>query len=276
MAPIGDRIHELNRVTGLFSASIETYYVIIGSMKSGTTTLYNYLMQHPQIARNRWMKEPGFFSSDDEWRKGMGYYSRQYFPTRSRTVGALDGSTNYAKYPSFPNVPERMSRCGANFKFIYMMRNPLDRIESQMAHSATHEGKTYGPDLTLDDIEHELDVSRYATQLDRYHEAFDDPQIHLVRFEEFKSDPVAVVQDAFRFLDVDPGFEIAVRAPDNVRRKDGSASSVRLPDELKPAILDELAPELFRLQSFYDFPIAPWDLGLEFENVGGDDDRRYA
>jgi len=53
--------------------AIPRYLLLIGSMKAGTTTLFNYLAQHPGIAGAE-PKEPGFFAFDETFDQGRDWY----------------------------------------------------------------------------------------------------------------------------------------------------------------------------------------------------------
>ncbi len=71
--------------------------LIIGAMKSGTTSLFELLAQHPQISASA-EKEPSFFnrdSDDDEWRR----YTDLWRWDPSRHLIALEASTSYSKSP---------------------------------------------------------------------------------------------------------------------------------------------------------------------------------
>ena len=107
----------------------DAYAIIIGSMKCGTSSLYSYLAQHPEICPAA-SKEPEFFSEnqghgvkvekyEDLWNFGMSVH--RY---------ALEASTGYTKYPMEPNVAKNIRDYGIKPKFIYVIRNPFDRIQS--------------------------------------------------------------------------------------------------------------------------------------------------
>jgi hypothetical protein len=78
--------------------------VIIGAMKCGTTSLHTYLDCHPSISMSR-RKETNFFVHHQNWSKGLGWY-RSHFTEDKPVIG--ESSPNYARYPVFPGVPERM------------------------------------------------------------------------------------------------------------------------------------------------------------------------
>ena len=185
------------------------FCIILGAMKSGTTSLFRYLAQHPQIAPCR-EKEPAFFSHDYE--KGYdGYLSLWNKKDISNKI-LLEASTNYTKYPSFSvsseNMLDFLKKYDVSLQLIYIMRNPFDRIESQYTHSyARYTQKSM--EERLDPHGHLMNVSRYAMQLDQYYKKFDAKNILLLDFDQLLKDPQALLQKVCRFLEIDTDFEFS-------------------------------------------------------------------
>ncbi len=181
-----------------------TFGLIIGAMKSGTTSLFQLLAQHPQVSACR-VKEPDFFTAADGTHKNLEAYLRLWDWRPGAHRIALEASTSYSKAPWVSGVPGRIAACGPHeFRFIYMLRNPLDRISSQVRHSL-FEG--WGKPLDEGVPEDAIDYSRYAMQLDLYAECFPEGPFLLVTLEEFHSDPWAVLEKTCQFLALDPSFE---------------------------------------------------------------------
>jgi len=103
--------------------------IIIGAMKSGTSSLYEYLVQHPQICACS-VKEPEFFSDHQDHAVGAASYESLWDIAPNRHMWCLEGSTGYTKYPEEPSVPQNMHSYGLDPTFIYILRHPIDRIES--------------------------------------------------------------------------------------------------------------------------------------------------
>src|SRR5438552_358541 len=104
--------------------------MIVGAMKCGTTSLFSYLKQHPRIAGCE-TKEPDFFSI--HWSRGLDWYQGLWRPVQAGEI-ALEASTSYTKLPDHPEVVERMLSTPWTFKLIYVVRDPLERIESHYNH----------------------------------------------------------------------------------------------------------------------------------------------
>jgi hypothetical protein len=206
---------------------------------------------------------------------------------------------NYSKRLRFPDCAERIAQCGGvDFRFIYCMRNPIDRIESHVYHGL-HAGWTGTLDEGISD--HTLDVSRYAMQLDAYASRFGRDRIFLVVLEEFEEAPARVLGEVCEFVGVDPSFQfdepgaarnratdhhlehplwarmravtplrlLARAVPSGVRQRilRATGRSIETRRKLTPAerfqIVEALRPDLLRLRSEYGIDAdARWGIDL--------------
>lgn len=190
------------------------HVIIIGAMKSGTTTLFDILARHPAIAPAR-EKEPGFFAFEGVFARGWDWYEALYDVDPARHRYRLEASTDYAKAPFVTGVWERMTADPAvRVKLLYILRHPLRRIESHARYVQTT-GKEIGQQPSPK-ADHSLDaglspvnlaVSAYATQLDAFAEADRAGALHVLTLEELTADPAGTLAGVARFLDLDPaGF----------------------------------------------------------------------
>lgn len=202
---------------------IERFGLIIGAMKAGTTTLFDHLARHPEIA-GCFPKEPGFFAFDDNFAQGRAAYEALFSFDPARHKIALDASTDYAKFPHCGDVPARLAAFGGDFRLIYSLRNPLRRIESHaqhVQHKRREVGRVDSPraDHSLDAgvSPVSMDISRYALQLDQYKDYFDRGAVMITSVERLAADPKGVSRAACAHLGVDPDL-----LPDEVeKRNDG-------------------------------------------------------
>ena len=188
-----------------------SFALIIGAMKSGTTSLFGHLSQHPAICASR-VKEVGFFAFPEKWEMGADWYASffDYDPLKHRF--ALEASTDYTKRPYCHDVVARLRQlAGSQYRFIYIMRNPLRRIESHARHldrTKREIGRTFvtRTHVSLDDGISDvwIDLSRYAYQIQPYVEAFGRDSLYLVTLEQLRSDPAAIVSEIFTFLGLEP------------------------------------------------------------------------
>ncbi len=97
-------------------------------MKSGTTSLHSYLATHPQIFMSL-NKEPEYFAKQEVFKGEDWYLSLFRSAAGIQIVG--ESSTTYARLPYFPGVPDRIAKFNPEARFIYVMRDPVERSISQ-------------------------------------------------------------------------------------------------------------------------------------------------
>jgi|SRR5690242_3518862 len=103
------------------------HFLIIGAQRCGTTSLFEYLARHPDVAPPS-AKELHFF--DSEYHKGDAWY-RERFP--SLRNGFITGeATPY--YIFHPHTPTRVRDWNSKVKLIVLLRNPVDRAYSHYHH----------------------------------------------------------------------------------------------------------------------------------------------
>ena len=107
-------------------------FIIIGAMKSATSTLQEQLVLQPGIFMSS-PKEPNFFSDDDVYSNGLNWYSSLF---ENAKPGDLSGeaSTHYTKLPTYPETIKRLKESLPELRLIYVMRHPIDRLISHYIH----------------------------------------------------------------------------------------------------------------------------------------------
>src|SRR5262245_53871580 len=129
-------LFELRRVTRAPRAMPD--FILIGAQKSGTSSMFSYLRQHPQIVRPVF-KEPYYF--DRHYDRGLSWYGCN-FPARS-TIERLNDRHGRphlafeatATYVFDERVPGRIAADIETRKFIVLLRNPVDRAISAYWHA---------------------------------------------------------------------------------------------------------------------------------------------
>ena len=104
--------------------------IVIGAERCGTTSLHRYLGAHPEIFMAK-SKELDFFVTELSWRKGRGWYEKQ-FRNGSRVRG--ESSPSYTAYPVHEGVAERMAALVPDAKLVYLVRDPIERTLSGYHH----------------------------------------------------------------------------------------------------------------------------------------------
>ncbi|WP_129793641.1 sulfotransferase domain-containing protein [Sphingosinicella sp. CPCC 101087] len=177
--------------------------IVIGAMKSATSSLHHYLSLHPEIEMSR-TKELDFFVAEKNWERGIEWYKSNFVPGGIRG----ESSPNYTVYPEFDGVPERMHRIVPGAKLIYLVRDPIDRMISHYIHSVYMKREQRTPDEALSDLTAiYLKRSLYYSQIERYLSYYPLEQIMIVMTEELMRSRGATLRSIFAFLGVDHTFE---------------------------------------------------------------------
>ena len=203
-------------------------FLIIGAQKAGTSAIYAYLSQHPQVFASE-IKEPAFFAfegldlsfagPDDA--RALRYIVRdieryrELFRKAGSRARAGEASTMYLYAP---RAAERIRHYIPNAKLIAVLRDPVDRAYSAYRHLVRdgretvsfEEGLAAEPSRTAANwhpIFHYKQRGFYYAQLRRYFELFSREQIAVYTYDEFKAAPQALLKAMFAFLDVDPDFQ---------------------------------------------------------------------
>ncbi len=199
-------------------------FFIVGAAKAGTTSLWRYLLQHPEIymPSDIMFKEPAFFSNI-KGGNNLDQYKSLFSGVRNeRMIG--EASTAYL---TSPESPARIVTMIPDAKIIIMLRNPIDRAHSLYNWMACN---GYEP---IESFEEALKIEQsdrygntnflkfnpeyyynylyfysglYSQQIKRYLDLFNKKQIHFIIFENFKSDINNAIQEVYKFLNVDDTF----------------------------------------------------------------------
>jgi hypothetical protein len=149
-------------------------------------------------------KEPHFFSNDDTFHRGWARYEA-LFSGADGKVAIGEGSTGYTMQMIFPNASRRIAKHLPDAKLIYIVRNPVERIESHWRQLLGW-SNSLSFDAFLRRIPDAIDASCYWRQISAYREHFPDEQILVLFFEEFVKEPDVVLKRCFEFLGVDPAL----------------------------------------------------------------------
>jgi sulfotransferase family protein len=185
-------------------ASLPTFFVI-GASKCGTTSLHEYLAAHPEIAMSQ-RKEPECFVY--EWTERIHRY-RDLFPDAGAQVRG-ESSTGYSAYPWQPEVPDRIRATVPDARIVYVVRDPIPRTLSHYAQNMW-DGVPVRPFAELvsdpdDPMNMPVWASRYATQIERWLERFDDDRVLVLDQRALLQQRAATLRRIFTFLGVDPEF----------------------------------------------------------------------
>jgi len=191
---------------------------LIGVQKAATTSLFNWIAQHPEVSGPSSIKDYPFFIKDEFYKEGIGSLDRIYREegyTNERVV--MQGSVQYM---FFKKASERISEYNPNSKIIIVLRNPVERAISAyryfnkmnletltMKEAILEEEKrlhgTFQERCELTYVAHGL----YAKQLKEVFSFFPRDQILILFYEQVKNEPQNTVRRVFQFLNIAPDFQ---------------------------------------------------------------------
>ncbi len=180
-------------------------FLVIGAMKAGTTSLYHYLRDHPQVFMPE-TKEVNFFNPLRNWRRGVGWYADQ-FSAAPEDAGAIgEASTSYTKFPWIQGVPARIASVLGDVRLIYVVRHPVERMRSQYLHNLAT-GQEWRPiaEAFVQESMY-LNISRYAFQLDQFLPYVPRDRVLVLDSRDLRADRVPTLRRIFEFLEVEPNW----------------------------------------------------------------------
>ncbi|MGI9318797.1 MAG: sulfotransferase family protein [bacterium] len=188
-------MHERKRIPG---PCAHLDFVIIGAMKAGSTSLFEFLAEHPAVIVPS-SKEPHYFS--------MRYYLpslyyRSLFSSRASGQICGEASTSYSNVNRFPLCPERIAKDAPNARIIYMIRDPIDRILSNLRHLQLR-GYDTGIDSQAVRDPSLWNKSRYRDTIEAYLEFLPRARLFVADLRDLQKDD-EWLRRIVSFLELDP------------------------------------------------------------------------
>lgn len=193
--------------------------LIVGAAKSGTTSLHEYLKQHPDIFMSE-HKEPHFLINNEIGNKRIhkGIITKtdynQLFSTKEEYVYKGESSVMYLLFPKIviPNIKKYLGR---NTKIIIMLRNPIERAYSGYLHNIRYNPREIlsfeeAIEITEDrynEIEdmtpatRYLEIGLYYNQVKAFKENF--KHVHVILYDDYVKNIDLVLDTVFNFLNLD-------------------------------------------------------------------------
>jgi hypothetical protein len=179
-------------------------FVVIGAMKAGTVSLRHYLDEHPDvfITGGGTFGEPNFFIAEDNWPRGRGWYE-SLFDGAGRAAAIGECSPSYTMAPAFRGVPKRMAQVVPEARLVYVVRDPITRMQSMYMHQVSAGRERRRAEVALLDDRY-LGPSLYGFQLAAFLDHFDRNQVLVIASEELRDRPREALSAVFDHLAVDP------------------------------------------------------------------------
>ena len=218
-------------------------FMCLGAAKSGTTTLYDILRQHPDVYIPAF-KEPHFFDIPENYKNGIRWYEKNYFKNANQKIVA-DFTPSYF---FDKEAPKRIfESLGGKVKFVVILRNPVDRAYSHYLHSIRdeHENLSFIDSLIsekerLQTFEKEGDYlsylrnsyslqGQYGDMLERYLKYYSLENFLFIHFEEgFIEKRDQTIQKVLNFLQIKNDVKLKIDLKSNPASKEKSKFLKRL------------------------------------------------
>lgn len=191
-------------------------FVIIGAAKAGTTTLYEYLVRHPELCLST-EKEPEFFA--DNFARGWAWYA-SLFAHQQPGQQRGEASTVYTFARKYEQVAERMALAAPHARLIYMLRHPVERLYSdyheQLKTARIQQRER--PELRsfetfIEGRPHLVQASEYIRYVRTYERCFSPDALLCVLLEDLARDPHATLARICEHIGVTPTHNLADRGP---------------------------------------------------------------
>ena len=222
-------------------------FILAGAIKSGTTSMYHYLKEHPQIYLPK-IKEPKFFTSPAFLKKeklnnkfinskAFAYIHnlddyKSLFLNVKNEIAIGEASPQYL--PTYETTIPLIIKHLGNIKIILILRNPVDRAFSAYKHNKRlkphrpllNEKLSFIDALKIEDVRIKTrdfplmffyrTMSMYYNQVKSYKENFSE--VFICKYEELENDPLSLMKKIYAFLEVDNNFKPNVEIKYNIGR----------------------------------------------------------
>lgn len=200
-------------------------FFIAGAPKAGTTSLYRYVAEHPDVCMSA-EKETGFFL--ENYGKGLDWLLSTHYRHYDGEPAIGESTTGMM---ASRKAPERIARDLPDARLLFILRNPVDRIYS---HFNFHRSAgVLPPETVFSEVIRDasskwrttqIDLGRYHDHLTRYAQHFDREQMLVLLFDDLKTQPEAIMRRTYAFLGVDPDYTPDIEQRHNVSQQPRSTS----------------------------------------------------
>ncbi len=215
-------------------------FLIVGAAKSGTSSLHNYLNQHPEVFMPSYnkdgvnVKEPQFLIKNEvQQRLHFGIWSWEDYkslfdaPAKCKAIGESSVFYLYYHKEAIKNIKLRL---GNDVKIIILLRNPIDRAYSAFHHVSRGVQEDLSFEEALKQEEKRLDeypfltpmvmykdMGLYYKMVKAYSESFN--HVHIIMYEDFIKKTDEVLKAVFVFLEIDSSISVNYNTKYNVGGK---------------------------------------------------------
>ncbi len=255
-------------------------FVIIGANKAGTTSLANYLTQHPEI-RISTVKEPMFFSSEPSrisaglknatlatpyFSLTLPEYSSQFEPHSDEVKWFGEASTSYLANPRFSSI--LLKKIVPDVKIIAMLREPTSRAISayRMCYGNGIETRTFEETLASLDKQSKINDRHgvreyvrnglYGQLLGPYINTFEQTSLLFLKYDDFLENPQGELEKILRFIGAAPyTFDMEVW---HNTEADHAKTPIEILESSKNKLREFFQPDIRLTQSITKLDLSNW------------------
>ena len=216
-------------------------FLVIANKRSGSSWLNRNLSEHPDIFMT---EQKGVHFFDLHFEEGLDFYSR-YF--QNANINQLKGETEHSYFWD-DLVPERIHSTLGTIPMLLTLRQPVDRAWSyfQLRRRFQPNNTDDFEDCFMSSMKQNENMfawGLYGQQLQKYLNYFPPEVFHYIRFDDIIEQPLRTIQDAYRFLKLDPSF-----VPPSVDKKWMPATNIgaQVPEVLRYMCYTSLFSDLTR------------------------------
>jgi len=243
-------------------------FFVAGAARSGTTSMWKYLQQHPDIYMPQDVahKEPSYFCNTYGYSDYHAYLQLFDEAGERKMTGEASGT-----YLSSPESPGLIKKSIPEAKFIIMLRNPVDRAYSLykwMHHNKYEQIRTFEEALyeeqnsRLNNKDFQLNNRQYYynylyfnsglyyEQVKRYLRIFGREQVHIIIFEEFKQEILRTIYNTYIFLNVDPHYPFHIDV-----HNEGPSGYSKLSDSTRKNLEETYLEDISKLSGLIQKPL---------------------
>jgi hypothetical protein len=203
-------------------------FFIVGAPKCGTTALYSYLKDHPDVFMPE-RKEPRYFGFDYHRRQINNFH---HIESEAEYLALFDGAAPQQRigeasphYLYSRTAAQEIHAFNPAAKIIIMLRSPVDALYSlyselrfqgheplptlEAALAAEPERRAHGTTAGgyIEESVYYRDRVMFCEQVRRYVDVFGREQVHVIIFDDFKRDTAQVFRAVLEFLEIDPDYQ---------------------------------------------------------------------
>jgi len=204
---------------------------IVGAQKAGTTSLFNYLKEHPLI-EGHISQELSYFINDDEYKKGCSFMFKKYYNKYNKNNKSILIAKNAGLYVNETAI-KRLHNHNKDCKIVYILREPVSRtISSFLMEKNSGWLKNDFKELPNEIKKHEngkyslmyklfINQSLYLKHLTTIYKYFNKENVYIYLFDDFKTQPIKIYKDIIKKLNIDidftPNFKIIYNQQKSVK-----------------------------------------------------------